>query len=83
MMPPHFGPYPPTGQTDHGNELIFGTQGHLWMTTWAIGAIFEILPLSRVMGGWGSPLGSKNHEKFFSDFFHFFARYARFYVRTS
>ena len=51
--PPHFGPYPPTGQTDHGNELIFGTQGHLWMTTWAIGAIFEILPLSRVMGGLG------------------------------
>ena len=73
-MPPPLWTLPPTGQTDHGNELIFGTQGHLWMTTWAIGAIFEILPLSRVMGGLGLTPGVEKSRKIFFRFFSFFCQ---------
>ena len=58
---PHIRPHPPTDQTEHGNEPIFGTHSHLWTNTGVIRAIFEIPPRSRdIEGGRGDLGGEKS-----------------------
>ena len=61
MIPPPIHRAPPTDQTEHGNEPIFGTHSHLWTNTGVIRAIFEIPPRSRdIEGGRGDLGGEKS-----------------------